>query len=127
MPKKSLNFTVLGFFLLIFVIAAVAVNFFPQSLKPAPSALIRDRIRCDSNKFSAGLLTSSIGQEDSLKLIISFRDKPDTAVISDYKSKGITLHPESWIFDYLIAEASYQRLCDLANDNRVTYIDIYTS
>ena len=118
---------VFTFLLLILIASGLVTYFFPASLQPSPQAQLGDRLNCNTAKASERLRQAQIVQADSLKLVISFRQPPTTAQVSDYADQGVILYPDSWVFDYLIGETSYQGVCNLLSDQAVTYVDLLIS
>ncbi|MFH0874188.1 MAG: hypothetical protein V1846_05120 [Candidatus Komeilibacteria bacterium] len=115
---------VFTFFLLILIASGLTTYFFPASLKPSAQAELGDNLRCHTGKASPGLRQAQLSQADKLKLVISFRSQPTAEQVAAYAAKGVILYPDSWLFDYLIGESSYQPLCDILSDPAVTYVDL---
>ncbi len=112
------------FLLLILVIVGLASYFYPASLKPSQQAHIGDTLGCSTAKASDRLKQTQLRASDQLKVLVSFRQQPSAEQIQGYASQGITLYPDSWLFDYLMGETSYSHLCNLLSDNAITYVDL---
>ncbi len=118
-----------AFLLLAFILIAVAIItfWFPHANTPLPTAKVADQLKCNSTKISPRLNQMAIGESGAIKLIVSLRQKPDEATVNKYQRLGVMMQPETWIFDYLVAEADYRVLCRLAAEDDVTYIDAWQS
>jgi len=123
MGKKAwANNKIVAFFVCILVVTALIAYWAPESAKPSESALVRDVIKCKSDKISQDLLqTKAAGK---LTLILGMTTKPGQKTVADFASKGITLFPNSWTFDSLVAETDWTKLCDLAKNKVITNLDI---
>ncbi len=112
------------FLLLILVIVGLASHFYPASLKPSQQAHIGDTLGCNTDKASDRLRQVKLTSADQLKVLVSFQQQPTAEQIQQYADQGITLYPDSWLFDYLMGETSYSHLCNLLSDKAITYVDL---
>jgi hypothetical protein len=100
----------------------------PATFHPSTQATLRDRLNCQTDKFSSALLNTTLAQSSGqMKLLVSFDQEPDNEAIGRFAAAGIQLYPESWVMDYLVGESSNEHLCSLADDHNVTFIDIVPS
>lgn len=124
MVKKIVTNSVIVFFVFVFIFVALLFYFFPESFKPGNNAKIADALRCPSAKISPNLGQTTISNGGNIQLLISFKNKPTTEQASVWQDRGVKLYPDSWIFNYLVAESRYDNLCALVAADEVTYIDI---
>ncbi len=128
MVHKFIYHPALAFFLLILVLVAALWFWAPATFHPSTQATLRDRLSCQTDKFSSAILNTTLAQSSGqIKLLVSFDTKPDNEAIARFTAAGIQLYPESWVLDYLVGEASNEHLCTLATDSQVTFIDIVPS
>ncbi len=124
MAKKIVTNSVIIFFVFVFMFVAILFYFFPESFSPGSNAKIGDVLRCQSAKISDNLGQANINKGRNLELLVSFKNKPTDAQLSIWEDRGVKLYPDSWIFNYLVAESGYENLCALVAADEVTYIDI---
>ena len=124
MLKKVLANPIIAFFVFTFVIIAILYIVSPESFSPSQYARVKDTIDCKTEKISPGLLDTRLADASVKKLIISMHEEPNEQTISEFREHQVTIFPESWIFDYVIGEAPAEALCFLAEDQRVSYIDV---
>jgi hypothetical protein len=128
MLHKFIHHPALAFFLLILVLVAALWFWAPATFHPSTQATLRDRLNCQTDKFSSALLNTTLAQSSGqMKLLVSFDQEPDNEAIGRFAAAGIQLYPESWVMDYLVGESSNEHLCSLADDHNVTFIDIVPS
>jgi len=122
--KKFFNNQTAAFFVFLLVIAVLLIIFNPGSFAPSPSAKLGSLVKCSAEKFSPSLLERTVGDGADLLLLVNLKAKPSADEISAFAGQGITLYPDSWVLDYLVAETDYKNLCKLAKNDSVTFIDI---
>lgn len=115
------------FLLLILIASGLVTYLFPASLKPTQQAQLGDHLRCDMVKASERLRQAQLSQASRLHLVISFHRQPTSDQVAAYATKGIVLYPDTWMFDYLIGETSYDKLCDILTDSAISYVDMVPS
>ncbi len=128
MLHKILHHPALAFFVLILVVVIGLWLWAPATFHPSSQATLRDRLNCETAKFSDKLLTTTLAQSSGqIKLLISMDGQPTNETVADFATKNIKLYPESWVLDYLVGETVNEHLCALAEDSRVRFIDIVPS
>ena len=111
-------------FILIFVAVALTYLILPKSFRPTLNARVKDVLTCDTRMISPAVQEQTVAKARKLRLLISFHQQPTNEEVVAFAEQEIRLYPETWIFDYLVGEAGYDRLCNLARDQRVSYIDM---
>lgn len=127
MMQKIFNHPTFLLLLFVFLVIAGISYFFPSSLKPSPQATVVQQLKCKTDKISPRLAEIAVGSGAPLKLVVSFRQQPSEQQITQLAKLGITLYPDTWMFDYLVAETDFRQLCQLAAQEGVTYIDAWQS
>jgi|GEM_PF-5134539 len=125
MLHKIIHHPALAFFFLILVLVVGLRFWAPATFHPSSQATLRDRLSCQTDKFSTALLETTLAQSNGqIRMLITFDAQPDNEALARFASHNIQLYPESWVLDYLVGETAEENLCTLAADSAVSFIDI---
>lgn len=128
MVKKFIHHPVLAFFILVLVVVIALWIWAPATFHPSAQATLRDRLSCQTDKFSTALLDTTLAKTSGqIKLLVSFDHQPDNDTAARNAAQGTQLYLDSWVFDYLVAETTQEHLCDLARESQISFIDIVPS
>ena len=123
--KKNFHYVVMAIIVLLAVfylrndIKSVSFDFL-MNQKPT----LRTSLRCPTQAFDQSILQSRRNDHDTIRLLIHFNEKPSSDVRDFLQINGVSIYPDTWVFDYLVAETSVDRLCFLASLPGITAISL---
>ena len=92
-------------------------------LTPGQEPALGDQITCTKDRFTTELLAKHASVALPLQVLVHFQDKPSADAISFFQINGVALQPNSWIYDYMVAETDVSHVCFLATVPGVTKVD----
>lgn len=110
-------------------LAAAALLFLQAEVRRAATTFTRvptigERLTCPLDRFTDELRNARKNVSERLQLLVHFSEKPGYDVATFFQENGITLYPETWIYDYAVAETTLEHVCFLSELPGITSIDI---
>lgn len=85
---------------------------------------VQEYLSCERGSIADSVLIAERDLHATLRLLIHFEEKPSVEVRDFFISNGIRIYPESWIYDYMVADAPISKLCFLASLPGITSIEL---
>ena len=83
---------------------------------------VRQLLGCDPGMLDESVLTARKEKTEDIRLLVHFSEKPSPDVREFLMKQGVNIYLNTWIYDYLIADATVDRLCFLADLPGITNI-----
>lgn len=118
-PLLIVTVLILAVFYLWSDISSVSIDFL-QGRKPQ----IRKILTCKPVHLDVSVLNARKELADMTRVLIHFNEKPSSDVREFLATEGVTIYPDSWVYDYLVGEAPVNKLCFLDTLPGITGISI---
>ena len=83
---------------------------------------IRKTLSCTPRRIADDVLTQRKEQDERIRLLVHFNEQPNADVRDFLQGEGVSIYLDSWLYDYLIAETTVDRLCFLDQLPGITLI-----
>ncbi|MBI4091004.1 MAG: hypothetical protein HY422_03190 [Candidatus Komeilibacteria bacterium] len=87
-------------------ISSVSLDFL-QGRKPE----VQTVLKCKTTHLDGSVLTARKELQDTIRLLIHFNEKPSDDARIFLAENGIRIYPDSWVYEYLVADATVSSLC----------------